>query len=67
MGAKLCVWAECVAIEVLLGLGMSMLALAAGLLLVWMVITAEEARGACDDVMLDAILTFQHLLPTGLV
>ena len=58
-------WAECVAIEVLLEPRVSMLA--AGLLLVWMLITAEEARSACEDVTLVAILTFQHLLPIGLV
>ena len=58
-------WAECVAIEVLLEPRVSMLA--AGLLLVWMLITAEEARSACEDVILVAILTFQHLLPIGLV
>ena len=67
VGAEPWAWAECVAIEVLLGPEMSILALAAGLLLVWMLITAEEARRACEDVILVAILTFQHLLPTGLV
>ena len=41
--------------------------LADGLLLVWMLVTAEEARSACEDVMLVGILTFQHLLPTGLL